>query len=154
MALVEVTTHLPLPPDKVWALLLRPQTLVQVSAPLLSFTPRAGPLPEQWQPGEYQLGVKLFGLVPLDDQIIGIEFPPQTGPGFTLRDNGRACARDGGPGGLISRWDHTMLVEPAGGGTRYTDRVQVEAGALTPLAALFARTLYRHRQKNWRRLLA
>ena len=101
MALVEVSTRLPLPPDKVWALLLRPETLMQVSAPLLSFTPRAGPLPDQWQPGEYQLGVKLFGLVPLDDQIIGIEFPPQTGPGFTLRDNGRACARDGGPGGLI-----------------------------------------------------
>ncbi len=154
MARVEVSTYLPLPPDEVWVLLLRPETLVRVSAPLLHFTPRAGTLPDRWQAGEYQLGVKLFGLIPLDDQIVGIEFPAHRGPGHSLRDNGRACARDGGPGGLIRRWDHTMLVEPEGTGTRYTDRVEVEAGVLTGAAALFARMLYRHRQKNWRRLFA
>jgi hypothetical protein len=154
MALVEVSTFLPLPPAKVWELLQQPETLERVSAPLLRFTPRKGPFPQRWTPGEYQMGVKLFGLIPLDDQIVGIEFPDHSGPGYALRDNGRACARDGGPGGLITRWDHTMLVQPDGTGTRYTDRVEVEAGALTGAAALFARTLYRHRQKNWRRLFA
>lgn len=154
MALVEVSTWLPAPPQRVWDLVQQPATLERVSAPLLRFTPRKGAFPDRWAAGEYQMGVKLFGLVPLDDQIVGIEFPPQPASGHVLRDNGRACARDGGPGGLIRRWDHTMLVEPEGEGTRYTDRVEVEAGALTFAAALFARTLYRHRQKNWRRLLA
>jgi len=153
VALVEQATYLPAPPERVWQLLLRPETLMQVSAPLLRFNPRAGPLPAQWQAGEYQLGVRLFGLVPLDDQIVGIEYPARSGPGFALRDNGRACARDGGPGGLIRQWDHTMLVEPEGAGTRYTDRVEVDAASLTPAAALFARLLYRHRQNKWRRLL-
>jgi ligand-binding SRPBCC domain-containing protein len=152
VALVEVSTFLPLPPEQVWDLVRRPATLERVSAPLLRFTPRDGSLPPQWQVGEYQMGVKLFGLVPLDDQIVGIEYPTHAGPGFALRDNGRACTRDGGPGGLIRRWDHLMLVMPEGHGTRYTDRVEVEAGAFTGAAALFARTLYRHRQKRWRRL--
>ena len=154
MALVEVSTFLPAPPERVWELVLKPATLEQVSAPMLRFTPRAGPFPAIWQAGEYQMGVKLFGLIPLDDQIVGIEFPAPTGPGYALRDNGRACARDGGPGGLIRRWDHLMQVVPEGTGTRYIDRVEVEAGALTPAAALFARTLYRHRQKGWRRIFA
>lgn len=154
MALVEVSTFLPASPGQVWDLVLQPATLAQVSAPLLRFTPRNGPFPQRWQAGEYQMGVKLFGLIPLDDQIVGIEFPPQPANGHALRDNGRACARDGGPGGLITRWDHTMLVEPEGAGTRYTDRVEAEAGALTFAAAAFARTLYRHRQANWRRLFA
>lgn len=153
MALVEVTTWLPAPPERVWELLQQPATLLRVSAPLLRFTPRQGRFPDRWVPGEYQMGVKLYGLIPLDDQIVGIEFPAHSGPGHALRDNGRACARDGGPGGLITRWDHTMLVMPEGDGTCYTDRVEVEAGALTGAAALFARTLYRHRQKNWRRLV-
>lgn len=152
MALVEVSTFLPLSPATVWQMVQRPATLEQVSAPVLRFTPRKGALPAVWQAGEYQVGVKLYGLVPLDDQIIGIEFPPHEGPGHVLRDNGRACARDGGPGGLIRRWDHLMLVMPEGTGTRYTDRVEVEAGALTPLAARFARFLYTHRQKRWRAL--
>lgn len=154
MTLVEVSTFLPAPPERVWELVLQPATLEQVSAPLLRFTPRKSPFPGRWAAGEYQMGVKLYGLIPLDDQIVGIEFPDHAGPGYRLRDNGRACARDGGPGGLIKRWDHLMLVEPDGDGTRYTDRVEVEAGALTSAAALFARTLYRHRQANWRRLFA
>ena len=154
MALVEVSTFLPLPPDAVWDRVMQPAMLELVSAPVLRFTPRGAPFPSRWSAGEYQLGVKLFGLVPLDDQIVGIEFPAHDGPGFALRDNGRACARDGGPGGLIKRWDHLMLVAPEGTGTRYTDRVEVEAGALTGLAAAFARFLYRHRQKRWREIAA
>ncbi|MXO70469.1 SRPBCC family protein [Alteraurantiacibacter buctensis] len=153
-ARVEVSTFLPAPAERVWDMVLQPATLAQVSAPLLRFAPRAGAFPERWTAGEYQMGVKLFGLIPLDDQIVGIEFPPQPASGFALRDNGRACARDGGPGGLITRWDHLMLVQPEGTGTRYTDRVEVAAGALTFAAAAFARTLYRHRQTNWRRLFA
>ena len=156
LALVAISTHLPLAPAALWELVMRPAVLEAVSAPLLRFAPRNGPFPATWAEGEYQMGVKLFGLVPLDDQIVGIEYracDPQAGR-YALRDNGRACARDGGPGGLIRRWDHLMLVEPEGTGSRYTDRVEVEAGALTPLAATFARILYTHRQKRWRRMLA
>lgn len=156
MALVEVSTHLPLSPDAVWALVMKPAVLEAVSAPLLRFVPRKAPFPDRWEPGEFQMGVKLFGLVPLDDQIVGIEFQPcdPAAGSYALRDNGRACARDGGPGGLIRRWDHLMLIEPERSGTRYTDRVEVGAGALTPLAAAFARILYSHRQRRWRKLLA
>lgn len=102
------------------------------------------------------MGVKLFGLIPLDDQIVGIEeLPCDPAAGrYALRDNGRGCARGKDSGGLIRRWDHTMQVEPEGEGTRYTDRVKVEAGALTFAAAGFARLLYTHRQKRWRSLLA
>ncbi|MFC3101036.1 hypothetical protein [Altererythrobacter lauratis] len=156
MTLIELSTHLSLPPAEVFARVKRPAVLEAVSAPLLRFTPRRCAFPPEWEPGEYQMGVKLFGLIPLDDQIVGIEqLPCDPSAGrYALRDNGRACARDGGPGGLIRRWDHTMLVEPEGKGSRYTDRVDVEAGALTFAAAGFARLLYTHRQRRWRALLA
>ncbi|MFC3096529.1 SRPBCC family protein [Alteraurantiacibacter palmitatis] len=156
MALIAVSTYLPLPPAEVFARLRKPAVLEAVSAPLLRFTPRGGAFPSEWVPGEYRMGVKLLGLIPLDDQIVGIEeLPSDPSAGcYALRDNGRGCARGKDGGGLIRRWDHTMQVEPEGEGTCYTDRVEVDAGALTFAAAGFARLLYTHRQRRWRGLLA
>jgi hypothetical protein len=56
---------------------------------------------------------------------------------------------------VVRRWDHLIRVEPADGGrTRYSDTIEVEAGALTPLVWLFAKLFYRHRQRRWRTIVA
>ena len=58
-------------------------------------------------------------------------------------------AEDRGYSPLIRRWHHTIEVAPDGqGGTRYTDRLDISAGLLTPVAALFARILFAHRQRR------
>jgi hypothetical protein len=89
----------------------------------------------------------LFGVLPLGRQRIGIEFPsPPTGC-YQVRDNGQ--------GRIAHTWDHLITIEPLGATQcRYTDRVEVRAGILTPAVALFAALFYRHRQRRWRQLVA
>lgn len=80
-------------------------------------------------------------------QVVGIERQPPVGAIRRLRDNGRSL--------LIQRWDHLITVEPDGSRrTRYTDRIEIEAGWLTPLVWAFAQVFYAHRQRRWRRLAA
>ncbi len=147
MRRIELTTYLDAPPDRVWEEVLRPALLLYVSRGVLSFRPLDPPqFPDLWAPGAYRVGVVLLGWLPLGWQIVQIEFPPATPPCRRMRDNGRGWA--------LRRSDHLIEIAPEGAGTRYTDRVEIEAGVLTPLIAAGAGLLFRHRQKRWRRLVA
>lgn len=163
---IEVSTILPVSPDRVWTMVNRPALLHYVAWPLLTFEAVDPPaFPDRWEERQYHVRIKAFGLVPLGSQIIEIErsVDPETAthgePVRRLRDNGR--------GTILRRWDHWITVEPAGTAaestdsgrgegraTRYTDRVDVDAGVLTPLAGGLARVFYAHRQRRWHRLLA
>jgi hypothetical protein len=55
-------------------------------------------------------------------------------------------------GGPVSNWGHRITVAPAGGRTRYTDEIEIDAGAITPLVWAYAHVFYRYRQARWRRL--
>ncbi|XUU61442.1 hypothetical protein ACRAQ6_03995 [Erythrobacter sp. HA6-11] len=112
---------------------------------MVRFVPASGKFPARWSEGQHPAGMLAFGFLPMGEQTIGIEFPPAQGDRRILRDNGH--------GALIKRWDHWIFVEPEGEGTRYTDRVDIDAGLLTPFIALFARMFYGHRQKRWRNLV-
>ncbi len=146
MGLVTVSSHFALPPEKVWEQVQRPAVLLYAAKPILTFVPRDGDWPEQWEHREYRAQLRAFGVLPVGEQVIGIEYQPEQPSGYRLRDNGR--------GGAISKWDHMMVIEPEGDGTRYTDRVEIEAGLLTPLACAFARFFYTQRQKRWQKLIA
>lgn len=147
MPTIELTTHLEAPPEAVRAQIMRPELLLHVSAPLIRFVPlEPAALPDIWEDGEYRVGMRLFGVLPVGWQMVGLETQPMRGDIWSVRDNGR--------GALIRRWDHWIEVSPDGEGTRYTDRVTVEAGVLTPFVALFARIFYAHRQRRWRKLVA
>ena len=145
---LELSTFLDAPPEKVWEEVNRPALLRYVARPLLAFEPTDPPaFPERWEEREYRVRMKQFGVVPVGWQVIGIERPEPEGSARVLRDNGR--------GTLARRWDHLITVESAGPGrTRYTDRLEVEAGPLTPFVWAFARAFYAHRQRRWRRLVA
>ena len=145
---VELSTVLSASPDRVWEEVNRPALLCHVSGPLLTFEPLTpAAFPERWAEQEYTVLLRLFGIVPVGWQVIGIEQKPPEGALRRLRDNGRSR--------LIQRWDHLITVEPEGPEhTRYTDRIEIDAGWLTPLIWAFARALYAHRQRRWRRLVA
>ena len=56
-------------------------------------------------------------------------------------------------GGAVKRWNHVIEVDSGlAGGTRYTDSIDIEAGALSPVIRGYARLFYRYRQRRWRRL--
>ncbi len=119
--------------------------LHHVAAPLIRFSPRSAPFPMLWLPGEYRAWMWLFGLIPIGWQAVVISHPPADGDTRFVRDNGYSP--------LIMRWDHWIAISPhPEGGTHYVDRVEIEAGLLTPLIVAFARIFYAHRQRRWRKL--
>jgi hypothetical protein len=145
--IVQLETMLPATATECQSAVMSPALLCHVTAPLIRFEPVTPPgWPARWQPGPFLVRMKLFGLLPLGEQTIDISLPP-TAPGlFLLRDNGHSR--------LIPRWDHLIIIEAVEGGTRYTDRVEIEAGWRTPFVWLFARLFYGHRQRRWRQLVA
>ncbi len=146
-----LTTELDCPIGTVWEQVQRPALLEHIAWPLIRFTYREPKLPPPtWVEGRYRVGMWSLGFIPLGGQWVGIEHPQ----GTAITDR-RAVLRDNGSGTLIRKWDHWIFLEDIGGGrTRYTDRVDVGAGILTPFIWLFARVFYAHRQRKWRRLVA
>ncbi len=147
---VRLTTIFDAPPDRVWAELRKSALLDHVAAPLLKFKPIDPPAkPAEWGSGRYLVGLWFLGLLPLGRQwiVTSFEADPDRPDHYSLRDNGS--------GQLVKRWDHWIFLEPTDDGrTRYTDRVDIGAGFLTPGIWLFAQVFYRHRQARWRALIA
>lgn len=146
VAIVEQSTTLACTPDETWSRVRTSALLLHVAAPLIRFTPKGpDPFPNIWQPGEYRAWVWLFSIIPAGWQAVVISEPAPQGATRFIRDNGYSP--------LIRRWDHWITIAPgAGGTTSYTDRVEIEAGLLTPIIAGFARLFYAHRQRRWRAL--
>ena len=140
---VSLTSTLECSADAAWEWVGASALLNHITAPLIRFSPQGAPFPARWQPGEYRAWMWLFGVLPIGWQAIVISFPPPSGESRFVRDNGF--------GPLIKRWDHWIEIAPGEtpGTTRYTDRVTIEAGLLTPIIAGFARIFYAHRQRRW-----
>ncbi|WP_147107639.1 hypothetical protein [Tateyamaria sp. syn59] len=144
---IELSTFLDAPPDQVWGALRTARLLHFVAHPILRFDPVDPPqLPERWAEGDYTVKMTWHGIIPLGRQVIRISHPEAADGVRQIRDNGSSA--------LIRRWDHLVTVVPEGAGTLYTDKVAIEAGALTWFVAQFARSFYAHRQKRWQHLVA
>lgn len=147
MKTIELTTVLPADPAVVWDHVLQPRLMCFVAKGMLTFQPiEPNEFPERWSASRFKVRKLLFGVLPIGWQEISIEFLPDQGRMHRMRENGR--------GWLIPTWDHTMEVEPVEGGTRYVDRVRIEAGVLTPIVVAFARRFFAHRQRRWQKLVA
>jgi hypothetical protein len=138
---LEVHSTLPLPPDRVWPELTRPRSLMRVCRPLLTFRHPEGPLPERWTEGRpYRFRLCAFGVLPLGGHRIVLE----------RIDEGAGLIRSRERGAMVSVWNHDITLRPsAEGRTAYRDTVDLHAGALTGIVALWATAFYRHRQKRW-----
>jgi hypothetical protein len=138
------------PVEAVWRAVLRPATFQFIGRPFVKFKPvdKSG-FPERWAEGDYWVRMKLFGVMPLGKQRIGISLDEsKAGEGeYRLSDDGGSA--------LISKWDHRITVRPLDATrTRYRDEVEIRAGLLTPLVWLFARMFFAHRQRRWQKLVA
>lgn len=146
MASFSRTVLLPASPHEVWAAVQNPSLMVHVARPLAVMRFGGGaPWPQQWEPGEHKVDVRLFGFLPMGWQVIDIHLLPEEGG--VRRAEGRGYSP------LIRRWHHVIEVAPGEhGGARYTDHLDIGAGFLTPFVSLFARTLFAHRQRRLLRL--
>ncbi|MEO0930712.1 MAG: hypothetical protein AAFY14_08680 [Pseudomonadota bacterium] len=144
---VTISTFLAAPPTRILEEVNKTRLLLFVTHPIMRFTPVDPPiLPESWAPGDFIVRMHFFGILPLGRQTIGLSMPPMADDVRYIRDNGHSK--------LIRRWDHLISIAPEDGGTRYTDRVEIDAGVLTPFVVAFAHMFYRHRQRRWRQLVA
>lgn len=148
---LHAATLLDAPVGRVWEELQKPALLFHIAAPLVVFRPVDPPvLPARWEEGRYLVSMRLFGILPLGTQWIGIQPPVhEPGPPETYR------LHDKGSSGLIRVWDHRITLRDAGAGrTQYADWVEIRAGVMTPLVWLFSKLLFSHRQRRWQRLVA
>jgi hypothetical protein len=148
--LIERSCLLPCSPRRCFAEAESPRLLRYVSRPLVCFVAIDPPaFPERWEERNYRVGLRILGWIPFGSQVIGISRGD-----FSDNESGfRAQLRDNGHSAIVSKWDHWITVESAPEGCRYTDRIEIEAGALTPLVWAFAWVFYRHRQRRWQRLV-
>ena len=142
MRTVRVTTQLDAPPELVWGAVTTPQAFVHVAGAMLRY-PAAERHPARWQVGDELAGwTFLFRVLPFSRHRLSIR---------DVDDAARTLVSEEG-GGLVRRWDHVITVEAEHGRTRYTDRIDIEAGPLTFAVAAYAGLFYRYRQRRWRRL--
>lgn len=145
--IVARATFLPCPFERCLEQVVTSKLLQYVASPIVAFVPVSPPaLPERWEDGMYVVGLRLFGFIPLGLQTIDISVPSRSSSHIELRDNGYSS--------LISKWDHLITIRSAEGGCIYSDRLEVEAGVLTPFVWAFAWLFYRHRQRRWLRLVS
>lgn len=139
------SVNLPCTMESCMTQLLEPRLMVHVAAPLIQFHFVDPPTtPTYWKERAYEVSMRLWGKVALGRQTIHISVVSWTPERVEMRDNGGSAR--------IPRWDHHILLEPRGAGCRYSDTLDIDAGAITPLVWAFAWCFFGHRQRRLKRL--
>jgi hypothetical protein len=139
-----IETELPTDADRVWSAMQYPVTFLYLVHGLFGMPALAG-RSAPVVAGESGSGwLFAFHVIPAYRHTLEVvEVDPAT---RTLRTHEY--------GGVLKRWDHTLHAEPLGDGRcRYRDTITIDAGRLTPLAAVVARGIFRYRQRRWHRLV-
>jgi hypothetical protein len=144
MSTIHVTSLLDAPAHRVWAALQSPATFLYVTKGLLGMPALAGRT-DPWRPGEVVTGwLFLFHVVPFSHhrvQVMEIDHEAMT---FRAHERG----------GMLRAWLHSFTVVAEGpAACRYTDTVEIDAGALSQLIAFLARWFYRYRHRRWQKLV-
>jgi hypothetical protein len=105
-----------------------------------------GALPDTLDEGEQiDIRLKLLNAIPTNRHTIKL---------IEVDDETRT-ARTREHGGVLKTWNHTIHVEPLTDSTcRYYDSIDLDAGALTPVAVRIANQFFAHRQRRWQKLVA
>jgi hypothetical protein len=140
-----VASVLECPADKVWDEVQRSRLLLEVLWPLGRMTPVDGPeFPERWLEGAtVRCRFYLLGFIPVGPHTIFFERVDPSAREIQSRESDP----------LVRHWDHLVRIQSnLDGTTHYSDEVLIDAGWLTVFVWLFAQTIYRHRQRRWRRV--
>ncbi|OBK46517.1 hypothetical protein A5656_03665 [Mycobacterium gordonae] len=144
MRTVHVETTLPTSADRVWSAMLSPATFLYVCKGMFGFPALAGRT-ESLRTGERGTGwLMAFHVIPAYRHTIEVVEVDQ--PTGTIRTHEH--------GGLLKTWNHTLRVEALRADScRYSDTIDIDAGALTGAAAAIANGIFRYRQRRWRKLV-
>jgi ligand-binding SRPBCC domain-containing protein len=143
--IVTISSVFPAPPEKIWPLLTRVETLRRISFPYVVFSAADGMKSAEWREGEtLRFRLRVFGVIPVGIHTIRIA--------ELNRVEYRIRSQEGNP--FVPVWNHTITIKPRGtNAAEYTDIIELSAGRLTGVVAFWSRAFYRHRQRKWRKLL-
>jgi hypothetical protein len=101
---------------------------------------------DPWHQGEsVELTLRLFGALPFSRHTIRV----------VEVDDAAMRLRSDESGGPVKVWRHTIEVHPDGPRRcRYADRIDIDAGPLTPVVAGYAHALFALRQRRLREVVA
>ena len=141
MATVTIVNEYNVPARQLWAIVTDYQALGDIMQGLASFKG----LPQ----GRTRIGqrmevmVSLFGKLPKQPYLMEV----------VECDDTRMILRSSERGAGVKSWLHTLTVTEIATGNRLTDTIEIDAGLLTPMFALWARYVYSARHKPRLRLL-
>ena len=139
MKTVTVSSYYEYDPEDFWRLIQKPSTLNFITQGFVSFD-WLDPLSEDWLEGVvYRVRFKIFGIIPMGGiHSLKIE----------KIDHIDKILRSQESNDLIQIWNHDLIVQKENDLTKYTDRIDIEAGFLTSFVCIFAKCFYRHRQRR------
>ncbi|MCH9807415.1 MAG: SRPBCC family protein [Alphaproteobacteria bacterium] len=141
MGTVALEHDYPVEPRELWAIATDYGALQEVMKGIVSFDG----LPEgRTETGQkLNIQVSLFGRLP--SQPYAIEVIECDDEAMILRSNEKGAG--------VKSWQHTLTVTSIPGGSRLTDRIEIDAGFLTPFFVMWARYLYKARHEPRMRML-
>lgn len=140
--IVRKSSLFPAPRVTVFRKLQQLETLQLIAKPFATFEPVEETV-STWEVGSTSAyRFRLFGLIPYGTHTIHIlRFDPD---GVSSREGNEH----------VPVWNHDITLKAVDGKhTRYTDRVEIQAGWKTVFIWLWANAFYAHRQRRWIKLL-
>lgn len=140
--IVQKTSVFPASRETVFQKLQQLETLQYIAKPFASFEPVSEEMKVWTVDSTSSYRFKLFGCIPYGTHKIHIvRFDPD---GVSSRESNEH----------VPVWNHDIsLIEIDQEHTRYTDRVEIQAGWKTVFVWLWANAFYSHRQRRWIGLL-
>lgn len=141
---VSISTKLPLPADEAWQMLTRKSTFLYITRGMVGYS-GAEAWPERLFCPRALIVTKLrlLHFLPPTPHVVEI----------VRVDDAAMQVETSERGGPVRSWKHQMKVEALRSDLcRYTDRVEIQAGLLTPAVWIFACIFYYYRQMRWRML--
>jgi hypothetical protein len=141
MRTVKVVNEYDATPEQLWMLVTDYDALGEVMQGIASFEG----LPSGRTKTDQKLDVmvSLFGKLPSQPYTMEV----------LECDDARMILRSSEHGAGVKSWHHTLTVSETETGSRLTDKIEIDAGLMTPVFALWARYLYRARHKPRLKLL-
>jgi hypothetical protein len=143
MAVVQQSTQLDASVDVVWNAVKTPSAFRRVTRGLLRM-PVIRERNVDWCEGETVVGwTFLFGFLPFSRHYLHIARINESTRTLSSREFG----------GLIRVWNHDIEVMAINETScLYRDRIEIDAGLMTPIVVAYAHWFYRMRQRRWRAL--
>ena len=141
MAVVQHSTQLDASVDVIWNAVKTPSAFRRVTRGLLRM-PVIRERNVDWCEGETVVGwTFLFGFLPCSRHHLHIA---------RINESTRTLSSDEF-GGLIRVWNHDIEVTAIHESScLYQDRIEIDAGMMTPIVVAYAHWFYRMRQRRWR----